>query len=233
MYKRQPLASSFSSSKNIETVVDVLRRGQERLLSVPNNRYPYLIAGERFDPIESVLDVLEGREFYRPSTGHVPAKPGDRTFQADLENLVGAQVFGFLFTALCVAYDADAPVRLVLTRGRLLPYLYEHSSSLEDAFTGTLRGESFPLFPSMELLSRATVADLLAQLESVPVPDDALEIRKAQAKWDSLRGSGPLFVSSQFAEAFGQPVSSALRDLKNQLKESLGNPNFAIVQEFG
>jgi hypothetical protein len=226
-----PAASRFSSSGDSAGIVSLLRQGQQRLRGVPLDQHPFVIGGETFDPMQDALDVMEGREFYGPSTNHVPPTPGARTSRADLNTYIETQVYPFLFPAVCVAYDAGVPARQVLTRGRLLPYLYEHSSVLEDAFTGGLRGEPLPLLPSMELLSRSVVADLLRQLESVPVPDDAAEQRKAQAKWDTLRENEGVFVSSQFADVFGRPPSLALNDLKNLLKKSLADPKLAVIQQ--
>lgn len=227
-----PAAARFSKSGDMEGIISLLRQGQQRLRAVPVDQHPFSIGGEILDPMQNALDILEGREFYRPATNHIPPKPGTRTSKADLKTYIASQVYALLFEAVCVAYEEGVPARQVLTRGRLLPYLYEHSAALERAFTGGLGGKPFPLLPSMELLSRNDIADLVLQLESVPPPDDAAEQRQAVAKLGALGEQGGVFVSSQFADVFGPPPSFALNHLKQLLKTALADSRFAVVQKF-
>lgn len=224
-----PAAARFSKSGDRTGIISLLRQGQQRLRAVPVDQRPFSTV---VDSMQDALDVLEGREFYRPSTNHVRPKPNARTSKADLKTYVASQVYGLLFETVCVAYEEGVPARQVLTRGRLLPYLYEHSAALERAFTGGLRGKPFPLLPSIESLSRNDTADLLQHLESVPPPDDAAEQRQATAKLGALAEQGGAFVSSQFADVFGPSPSLALNHLKELLKTALTDSRFAVVQTF-
>ena len=227
-----PAATEFANSGNTEKIIYLVRQAQQRIRKIPVDQYKSAIGDENYDPTQEALDILEGREFYGPSTNHVPPHAGARTSKADMKTYVDGQVFPLLFETLCVAYDSGVPAHQVLTRGRLLPYLYEHSKALEDAFTGGLGGKSLPLFPYMEVISKADVASLLRNLESVPIPDDTAEQGKAQAKLDALSKQGGVLVSSQFADAFGPPCSLALSNLKRLLRTSLADTKLAVVQRF-
>lgn len=112
-----PAAARFSKSGDMEGIISLLRQGQQRLRAVPVDQHPFSIGGEILDPMQNALDILEGREFYRPATNHIPPKPGTRTSKADLKTYIASQVYALLFEAVCVAYEEGVPARQVLTRG--------------------------------------------------------------------------------------------------------------------
>ncbi len=227
-----PAATEFAKSGKTDGIISLVRQGQKRMRRLPIDQYRSALGDENYDPMQDALDILEGREFYGPSTNHVPPRVGARTSKTDIKSYIDGQVYPLLFETLCVDYNSGVRAQQVLTQGRLLPYLYEHSTPLEHAFTGGLRGKPLPLFSYMELLSSADVASVLRELELVPIPDDSVEKRKAQAKLDALGKQGGVFVSSQFADAFGPSPSLALSELRKLLKASLADSKLAIVQRF-
>lgn len=177
----------FSDSGDTAAIVGLLRRGQIRLRSVPSNQRPAVFSVPDFDPLQDTLNILEGREFYGPSTNHTPPYKGGATTKEDLKSYIETQVYGLLLWSNCVAYDLGVPSELTLTRGRFLPYLYEHSSDLEDAFTGALTGRALELLSSAELLAKEDLARIAEQLDRIPVPNDDAEHKKAQASGNHLR----------------------------------------------
>jgi hypothetical protein len=233
-----PAAANFSRSGDTAAIVGLLRKGQLRLRGVPPEQNPLAFPGQNFDQLQDALNIIEGREFYGegrefygPSTDHKPPRKGVRTSKADLKSYIESQVYDLLFWSHCVTYSSGVPARLVLTRGRLLAYLYEHSSDLENAFIGALRGKPLPLLPSAELLANDDLASIAEQLNKIPIPNDDAERRKAQAKWEALANSGDrVFVSSQFADSLGEPPSVQLNNLKQMLNKVLSSPDLAIVQ---
>jgi hypothetical protein len=227
----EPAAANFSRSGDTSAIVSLLRKGQLRLRGVAPEANPLAFPGQNFDQLQDALNIIEGREFYGPSTDHKPPRKGARTSKADLKSYIESQVYDLLFWSHCVTYSSGVPARLVLTRGRLLPYLYEHSSDLENAFTGALRGKPLPLLPSAELLANDDLASIAEQLNRIPIPNDDAERRKAQAKWGALANSGDrVIVSSPFADSLGEPPSVQLNNLKQMLNKVLSSPDLAIVQ---
>ena len=227
----EPAAVKFSDSGDTAAIVSLLHQGQLRLRGVRCDERPLAFSRADFDPLQDALNILEGREFYGPSTNHTPPYQGAATTKEDLKSYIEFQVYSLLFWSNCVAYDLGVPAELTLTRGRFLPYLYEHSSDLEYAFTGALRGTALALLPSAELLAKEDLARIAEHLDNVPVPNDDAEHKKAQAKWESLVNSGNrFFVSSQFADVFGEPPSVQLNKLKQMLNKALSSPDLAIVQ---
>jgi hypothetical protein len=224
----EPAATNFSRSGDTAAIVSLLRKGQLRLRGVAPEENPLAFPGQNFDQLQNALNIIEGREFYSPS---IPPRKGARTSKADLKVYIESQAYDLLFWANCVTYNSGVPARLVLTRGRLLPYLYEHSSDLETAFTGALRGKTLRLLPSAELLANDDVASIAKQLNKIPIPNDDAERRKAQAKLEALaKSGGRVFVSSQFADSLGEPPSVQLNNLKRMLDKVLSSPDLAIIQ---
>jgi len=228
----EPALVEFSRCGDRTAIVSLLHQGKHRLRNVPAEQNPVAYSGSDYDAFQDALNVIEGREFYGPSTNHIPPHKGARTSRKDLKTFIETQVYSLLFWSNCVAYDSGVPAELTLTRGRLLPYLYEHSSDLEMAFTGGLRGTTLALLPTKELLAKDDLARLAKQLDRVPAPDDDAEFKKAQAKWESLRHSGNrVFFSSQYADVFGEPPSVQFNELKQMLNKALSSPYLAIVQD--
>lgn len=84
----------------------------------------------------------------------------------------------------------------------------------------------------MEQLEGDDVAKLFEYINRIPLPDDVAEQRKARAKWEAMTRSGEgVFVSSQFADVFGKPVSMQMDELKRLLRQALTRRELAIVQQ--
>lgn len=78
-----PAAEQFSRSGETAGLVKLLREAQQRMHALPAAEKPSAF-DQGFDQLQGHLDIIEGREFYRPSTNHHPPRPGARTSKADL-----------------------------------------------------------------------------------------------------------------------------------------------------
>jgi hypothetical protein len=83
-----PAAARFSSFGDTAGIVSLLRQGQQHLRGVPVDQHPFAIGGDTFDEMQNALDILEGREFYGPSTNHLSSRSSARTSKADLKTYI-------------------------------------------------------------------------------------------------------------------------------------------------
>jgi len=134
-------------------------------------------SGSRSDSemIQSSIDILNGVEFYGPSVSHIPTSPQSKTSREDLDTYVRWTVVSQVLEGLCVPHKDGGPWEQNMGRSALIPYLYEHSSWIEDAFTGGILDKGvrldFSIGEHSEILAPETVKLLLSELHSVPRPD--------------------------------------------------------------
>ena len=215
-----PAADRFSRTGDVAPIAAMLREAQQRNPA----------AKDPFDPYPDLLDVVERREFYRPSTNHVPPRAGARTSKADMKKFVTGQVMPRLFKGLCLADGSGVPAEQTLTRGGLLPYLYQKSEYLERMFTGGLTGKAFAGYPGAEILAIEDLKKILSELERIPPPGDAAERRQREEQQKAMEQSGrKVFVSSEFASMVGPLASVAMDDLKRLLRLATTRPGLAVL----
>jgi hypothetical protein len=229
----RPAVETFQRNHQVGPLVKLLRAGQERVKRDEVVRNQNLLATDGL--LQSSIDILEGREFYGPESNHVPPTPGARTNAKDLRSYVEGMVYYEIFDVLCIAYTKNVPASQILTRGRLLWYLYEHSSFLERAFTGGLHGVSLEILPEKELLDRKDLEEILDHLTLVPIPDDEAEREKERKKLEAAKRSGKIAIFRSDADPaaiYGDPVSKQLSDFKHLLEYALSGRDLAIAQMY-
>lgn len=92
-----------------------------------------------------------------------------------MDDYVRFTVVDQLLEGLCLAKFDGHSAEQNMGRSPLIPYLYKHSSRIENLFTGetldTGTRLDFPLGEHAEIMSSETVATLLSELNSIPAPD--------------------------------------------------------------
>ena len=135
-------------------------------------------SGEASDLIQSSISILNGSEFYGPSFNHIPPAPGARTNRQDLDYYVRFTVVGQLVEGLCTVKIDGRSAEQNMGRSALVPYLYEHSSWIENLFTGEIYNAgtslNFPPAEYAEIIASDTVKTLLSELNAIPQPDSKL-----------------------------------------------------------
>jgi len=230
-----PAARKFEATGDTSGLCQLLAEGKERLARDPIAKAEALFK----DPegLQNSIDILEGREFYGPGSNHIPPHPGAKTTPEDLKIYVRFSVYDEIFDSTCIAYNPSVRANQILTRGRLLWYLYEQSSFFEMAFAGSgLHGTQLEYVNDGEALSTKDLADLLDHLLVVPPPDDEAERGKERKKLEAVQKSGKRFILRSEVDLmaiYGDPVSKQLEDLKKLIKRGLSQPGLAIAQFFG
>jgi hypothetical protein len=142
------------------------------------------------DLIQSSINILQGTEFYGPSVNHIPPSPEATTNRQDLDYYVRFTVVEELLEGLCLAKFDRHSAEQNMGRSALIPYLYKHSSWIENAFTGEILDTGtrldFPLGEHAEIMSLETVETLLSELNSIPAPDPN-SMAEVEVQFSNLR----------------------------------------------
>jgi hypothetical protein len=186
--------------------------------------------------LQSSIDILTGQEFYGPSTNHQAPYPGAKTTPNDLRYYVFNSVCGEIFETTCIAYNPSVRASQILTRGRLLWYLYDQSSFFELAFAGGgLHGTVLDYVDGGETLGVKDLSELLDHLLVVAPPNDEEQREKERKKLEAVLKSGKraIFPSDvDLTAIYGEQVSKQIEDLKKLLMLAVSQPGLAIAQIF-
>jgi hypothetical protein len=129
------------------------------------------------DSLQFSIDILNGDEFYGPFVDHVRPSPNAQTSREDLDTYVRYTVVGQLLQCSCIPKLSGHFLEQNMSRSELIPFLYEHSSWIEHAFTGGLldTGErlEFPVGEHSEIVTRENVLQLKSELDRLPDPQSA------------------------------------------------------------
>ena len=157
-----PAATEFAKSGKTDGIISLVRQGQKRRTRrLPIDQYRSALGDENYDSDAGRVGHFGGARVLRSIHQPRAAQGWCADFQNRYQKLHRRPSLSSTLRDTLRQYNSGVRAQQVLTRGRLLPYLYEHSTPLEHAFTGGLRGKPLPLFSYMELLSSADVASLL------------------------------------------------------------------------
>ena len=132
--KLVPAAKRFEATGDTSGLCQLLADGIERIVHDPVAKAEALFYEPKI--LQGSIDILTGREFYGPSSNHKRPSSGAKTTPDDLKLYVRTSVLGEIFDTTCIAYNSQVRAMQVLTRGRLLWYLYDQASFFELAFAG-------------------------------------------------------------------------------------------------
>ena len=230
-----PAAKRFEETGDTSELCQLLAEGIERVVHDPVAKAEALFHDPKI--LQISIDILTGREFYGPSSNHKRPYSGVKTTPDDLRTYVRTSVFGEIFETTCIAYNSKVRAIQVLTRGRLLWYLYDQSSFFELAFAGAgLHGTVLDYVDGGEILSVKDLTEMLDHLLVVPPPNDEEQREKERKKLEAVRKSGKraIFPSDvDLTAIYGEPVSKQIEDLKKLLRLAVSEPGLAIAQIFG
>lgn len=187
-----PAVDAFRDARDVQPLVELLREAARRLAQQPPAPEDEGILTP--DTCAEFIEILEGREFYRPGGGN-DLDGSSSTRPEDLDQLVDGMVGPGLVETLGLVWDRGVRPGQNLGRTALVQHLYQHSAWIREALTFervvTSGALEVPIGQSSEWVARENVERLRDELARMPRPIDA----EAAADFDNLRELVALMLS--------------------------------------